>query len=290
MELAFLIMAHKNVNQIARLIDKLDSDTSTFVIHFDAFGDNEEFIELREMYRHKSNIYFINRHKCYWGDISLIKVELECIELLLNENINFDYALLLSGQDYPIKSLSYIKNELQANRGKEFLQYFELPYDGWPNGGYDRLRYFHINKLNLRNRHTNALTTFLYKVNRRIKIPRSKVDYNFYGGSQWWCLSKDCLQYISKFLEEDPQYYKFFKYVNIPDEFFFQTIIMNSPFREKVINDNLKYIDWTGPELPAIFRKKDCDRLLSSSKLFARKFDQSIDEEILNLIDRTLVN
>jgi hypothetical protein len=62
---------------------------------------------------------------------------------------------------------------------------------------------------------------------------------------------------------------------------------MNSPLRDTVFNDNLRYIAWTtkGSSHPALLTIEDKDSLLASSKLFARKFDTELDEQILDIID-----
>ncbi len=56
--------------------------------------------------------------------------------------------------------------------------------------------------------------------------------------------------------------------------------------RESIVNDNLKFIDWSRPKpRPATFTHKDFLLLVSSGKLFARKFDMDIDSQILDMLD-----
>jgi hypothetical protein len=81
---------------------------------------------------------------------------------------------------------------------------------------------------------------------------------------------------------------RFFKHVWIPDELFFQTIVMNSPLRDTIVNDDLRYVDWTRPTAPAILGRQDFDTLRNSGKLFARKFDTTVDREILDLLDQRI--
>ena len=67
---------------------------------------------------------------------------------------------------------------------------------------------------------------------------------------------------------------------------FFQTIIMNSKYGAKVCNDNLRYIDWSeGKNNPKVLTKDDFSLINSSNKLFARKFDSNVDEQVLDMID-----
>jgi hypothetical protein len=78
---------------------------------------------------------------------------------------------------------------------------------------------------------------------------------------------------------------RFFRHVLIPDELFFQTIVMNSPLRDSVENENLRYLDWSREPAPAVLLESDLPALVSSHKLFARKFDERIDSTILDLLD-----
>ena len=78
---------------------------------------------------------------------------------------------------------------------------------------------------------------------------------------------------------------RFFERVLIPDELFFQTLIMNSPLRETVVNDNLRFLDWSREPAPAVLGVHDLDRMIESGKLFARKFDVTVDADVLDRLD-----
>lgn len=81
---------------------------------------------------------------------------------------------------------------------------------------------------------------------------------------------------------------KFLKFCWGTDEFVIATMIMNSPFKDQVVNDNLRYIDWSeGNANPKILGLEDFDPILSSNMLFARKFDEHHDREILDKLDQS---
>ena len=83
----------------------------------------------------------------------------------------------------------------------------------------------------------------------------------------------------------------FFRRVLIPDELFFQTILLNSPLRDRIVNDNLRYMDWSRPNvpLPAVLGTGDLPQLQQSPALFARKFDVTVDSAILDMIDERIL-
>jgi hypothetical protein len=94
---------------------------------------------------------------------------------------------------------------------------------------------------------------------------------------------------VARFVESRPDVVDFFRHVDIPDEVFFQTVLMNSELAGSVVNDNLRYIDWTRGARPALLEARDLPALRASPKLFARKFDVCHDGEILDLVDTELL-
>jgi hypothetical protein len=78
---------------------------------------------------------------------------------------------------------------------------------------------------------------------------------------------------------------RFFERAYIPDELFFQTILMSSTVAETVVDSNVRYLDWSRRPAPAILGVGDLEAMLASGALFARKFDITVDAKILDLLD-----
>ena len=122
-----------------------------------------------------------------------------------------------------------------------------------------------------------------------IKFNNSKMKIKY--GSQWVSITDDLVQYI---LKNRKVIYKLFKFSNCADELFIQTLIYNSKYRYRLydekfdnsIDANKRLIDWSrgrngNPYVWTILDKKVIDE---SECLFARKFDEIIDEEIIKYI------
>ena len=76
-----------------------------------------------------------------------------------------------------------------------------------------------------------------------------------------------------------------------PDEFIFQTILYNSIHRSRMVNNDLRYIDWSaGGSSPKTLTIEDIGKLSGSDKLFARKFDLNKDEHVFDYIDKVFIN
>jgi hypothetical protein len=205
--------------------------------------------------------------------------------------------VLLTGQDFPLKSNEEIKARLDRDREYSFLSHFPVPdNDEWlPDGGLDGIDrwYFWVRGRRLqvpskhgRGRLGSALRLIGGVVPRRRFLPGLRP----YGGSSYWCLSGDAVSFVHHYVRDHPEFASVFRRVFIPDELFFQTILVNSELRNRIVNDDLRYIRWTatgsGPE---VFLVDDFDRLRDTESLFARKFDQGADGRVLDLIEEHLL-
>src|SRR5205807_1301825 len=110
-----------------------------------------------------------------------------------------------------------------------------------------------------------------------------------FGGSAWFVLSDEAVRTLVAFEKQNPEAFRFFRHVRIPDEIFAQTVLLNSPLRDRVANESIHHIEWPGGSHPATLRLEDWPRLAASGKLFARKFDVDADEAILDKIDDELL-
>ncbi len=82
---------------------------------------------------------------------------------------------------------------------------------------------------------------------------------------------------------------RFFSKTYITDEVFFQTLLLNSKYKDEITNNNLHLIDWSGPvDFPTIFKSKDINKIMASKELFTQKFDMTKDKAILDKIDKNI--
>jgi hypothetical protein len=252
-----------------------------------------------------SNVIFLKRNNCHWGDFGHVLATLKGLQNSLQNNLSYDYVFLISGQDYPIKSTHYIQSFLKEAKGKEFLSHYDIPNQHWGEDVLPRrteLWHFRF----LEDWPFRFLDPFVHLPSKR--IPKSKIrsailasanlmfrkrtppgNIKFFGGPGYWCITRRCAEYINEFATENPKFVKFFRYVDCPDEIFFHTIILNSSFARNVINDDLRCIDISEKKGPRIWQKRDFELLAQSNSLIARKFDTSVDSEILDLIDSKLL-
>jgi hypothetical protein len=214
---------------------------------------------------------------------------LNALKAIKHFNKKIERIILLSGQDYPIKSNDYINNFLKTSPYSVFIEYWTMPnFKVWKKAG----GMFRFNKYFLG---LKSSQRFICKAINFISIfipfLRRKLPYNLkpYGGWMWWSIDYYALNYILQFLEDHPKYLKYHKYTFVPDEVFFQTILLNSKDKRllgSITNNHMRYIQWKdGKSHPETLTKNDMRAIMTSDALFARKIDPDLDDEILNMID-----
>jgi hypothetical protein len=222
------------------------------------------------------NVRFLARHVSHWAGFGHVRATLKGLADVVERRVAFDYVVLLTAQDYPLRSSAYIERFLGDAGGRSFMNHWPLPSPFWePRGGLDRLEDWHL--ITYRRLHL-ALPL-------RRHLPGSLQPY---GGGGYWCMARPVAEYVHEFVQRNPAYVRFFEHVYVPDELFFQTIVLNSPLRETIVNDNLRFIDWSEKPGPTVLRIEHLPKLVESGKLFARKFDVSVDAAILDALDHEI--
>ncbi len=105
MHKAYIILAHKEPEQLYRLIEKLDDNSSDFFVHIDKKIDLSVFNKLIDF---KDKVHITKREESNWGEIGIVKAILSAFEAIKKAGKVFEQIILLSGQDYPIKSNDYL--------------------------------------------------------------------------------------------------------------------------------------------------------------------------------------
>jgi len=254
---AYIISAYKLPEQLIRLVARLQGPSRSFYIHVDATAPAAVHERIVQGLTSHPNVHFLPRHACRWGDFGHVRATLKGLAAIDDSGLDPDYVALLTGQDYPIKSNEHIDQYLSRRAGASFMNHRPLPVEGLEQGGYERL--------------PEGL------------VPGS-LPIHF--GSGYWCLHRDAVEYVAEFLRAHPAFVPFFEQVRVPDEMFFQTILLNSPLRGTIVNDDLRFIKWPGPK---VLTSDDWHEIQAAPDLFARKFDADTDAGIMDLIDRHLL-
>ena len=121
--IAAMIMCHKNLEQVKRLTQTLSHPEIDIFVHIDS-KCNEDFPITADAL--DGGLYFVEKRiSGFLDDRSLIDITLSMIALAKDTekqtSKHYDYFILLSGQDYPIKNVSFIVKSLNESYPKPFI-------------------------------------------------------------------------------------------------------------------------------------------------------------------------
>jgi len=283
------------------LIDRLETEQVYFFIHIDKRTDAAVYDAITRHFAGKSNVRFVKRFECYWAGFGIAQATLQGIKEIVESGLDVDYIALMSGQDYPIKTNAYIQQFLQERCGTSFIEQLPYPHEKWDteNGGLDRVQKWHFVRKNFCHTYPdrdflgNGRLRYLKPIWNKIRfhVPTFKRTFPLgmqpCGGAQFWCLHKKHFQHVYDFVHRHPDYVRFFKYVFVSDEILIQSIIGNAGFGSEIQNDTLHFLEWLRPG--ATLYTSDKEKIFSTYHLFARKFDATVDENIMDIIDREIL-
>ena len=276
MRLAHLILAHHMPEQLERLVRRISHKDADIYIHLNKNTDATLFSRIKSI----PNVVFIaKREPVVWGEYTTVQATINGMEEILATGKKYTHINLLSGADYPLKSNEHIHEFLFANTGKTFMWY-EPVYESWHHGQ-ARMNNYDFGDYGFPGRY--FLSGLASKILPARKLPNKLVAY---GRSQWLTITPECAQYTLDYIKANPNVARFFRMTWASDEVFFQTILCNSPLRDTIVNDNLRYIALTPEFRPVNYTMEHGPALLSSGKLYARKFDSGVDADIFDYLDK----
>lgn len=284
---AIMIIAHDQFALLEKLITALDDKRNDIFIHIDAKVKDFDFERFKAIPKF-SEIHFTQRVNVTWGDYSQVKAEMLLIDAAVKnekENKKYSYFHLISGCDLPIKSNEEIHDFFEQHDGKEFIHFSSNQVS---DASVARIKYYHF----FRGKRTFARKLISYailKVEMLFGVNRlKKNNIQVQKGCNWFSITGDFARYI---VENMNRWEQIFKYSYCADEVFVQTILVNSPFKDHLYmpdcNDNhlacARLIDWERGN-PYVFRKEDFALIKSSPAMFARKFNLTVDGDIVDMV------
>jgi Core-2/I-Branching enzyme len=279
MRLSHLIIAHTNPSQLKRLINAISNPNADIYIHLDKKTNLNEFSHLSLI----PNVFFIKKRcKVTWGAYSMVEATLSSMQQILDTKISYSHINLLSGQDYPVKNAKDITDFFIRNQGVSYMKY-RFINEQWTEA-LPRLNKYDFSNYNFPFKY--KLEFIINKIFPKKTLPEGLKPY---GLSQWLSIVPIHAKYVIDYLKINKKVRKFFFYTWGADEFVFQTILLNSVHKNYIVNDYFRFIRFQkGAYRPDILNLVDYEEMMKSGNFFARKFDEKIDVEILNYLDKAI--
>ena len=273
-KIAFLLLCHKRADRVLEQARVLTSAGDYVVIHGDANAGPDFAEALRSGIADIPNVRLSPAERCGWGEWSLVKATLNMIRTAMQFD-DVTHCFLMSGDCMPIKPAHAIRASLDES-GKDWIEHADFFGDDWIKTGLkeDRLIYRHW--FNERGRKWWFYTSL--NVQRRLGLKRSiPSGLTMHIGSQWWVLRRSTIEAILAFVKRRKDVVRFFRTTWIPDETFFQTLVMHLVPKKEVISSPPTYLMFSDYGMPVTFSADHFGLLKAQDSFFARKISDHDD-------------
>ena len=298
MKLAFLISAHTDAPQLARLVKALPA-SSIFYIHIDQKAELSVF---EQALKGDDRVRFLaHRVNVVWGSLNEVEYQMELIRAALNEDTHFDYLVTLSGMDYPLWSKERITAFFQEANGQEYLCGTDITWQDRPSRLYRQYRFLAQKPWkngSLKSKFRVALRHLVSAagIRKPLKFKAGGKEYRLYKGAAWWAITPGLASFVLKQWDENGALVKYFRTSFCPAETFIQTVVFNSERKARCLEQAgaweslealtpLTYI-YYHPVIKTL-TEEDYDALMHSHKMFARKLQSGVSEGLIEMIDNS---
>ena len=319
-KVAYLVLSHQHPPQVMRLADRLlasDPTGHVVIVHDQAGGPLDPGGRAGDSRLHLHSGTEFRR----WGGYALVGDVLDAMAWTMQE-LDVGWLTVISGQDYPLRPLSSFGRELTDSGCDAFIsarrlseqrppasdsaalyaharyhyRWYRLPR--WVLGWADRGPVERVVRGAQRRLSAAQPFVFLWSLPRgagdMIGIRRRRVPFDSafpcWIGTQWLTLSRRAAAAMLAFLERRPDVVGFYRRSIIADESLLVTVVSNAPGL-RVCSPNHHHVRMSGPgqSHPDVFRSSDMEELRACGRPFARKFDERVDREVMDRVDRDLL-
>jgi hypothetical protein len=308
MRISFVLQTYRSPDQIGRLVDILNRGCPDSLIVIAHSGPLDGLAQLARERRVARVLPAVPGR----GGFSLVDSCLSALRWLRQQNVPYDWVVVLSEQDYPIRPLQEFFATLERSDVDGYFYFFDPSNERsetcrpmvWPPREWKDRYLFHyrllknelstIERALLRlprkamslTRNHRLHTSFGLALGRRVDPVPFSPDFRLYAGSSWPTFRRECGEALLDFVEERPDIVEYFRHVILPSEAFVPTVLLNKKtFR--ISPHELRYFDFSDGRhgYSKILGPADLEAAFASKCFFGRKFDLSVHPRILDVLD-----
>lgn len=282
-KMAYLLVAHKCPEQVNLFVQQLlDYGDCDIYIHVD-----KKKPEMIEKIVKNKRVFVCSVYDVRWGSFEIVKAGYHLMRMARSSGKNYTHMYFGSGQDllvrkglyeyladHPETTFIHIENEVTSTNMASARYRVRWPHRLMIRNDLHLYRFIRIGM--------QLLCKFgivLFPNKNQLEKP-----IRFYEGRTWFIAPIKVMEYILNFIDDNPDYEKFWEESLAADLMFFQTIIMNSPFADKV-KDELMYVEFGKTfrtnNHPLTITKDMTERIRKGNYFCARKFEMGEDEEVI---------
>lgn len=241
----------------------------------------------------------------------LVDSVISCMRWLEKQPKSYDWLVVASGVDYPLRPLHELEAELSAATCDGFFHHFNAmdaaqaaaePMCWTPKLAVDRYHFqYALLKENVSRleRAVLKLPRMASEMTRSLRLHSSfslmigtrpaqlpfNEGFKLYGGDHWMIFNRNAANVALEFVDTRPDLVEYFRHVVAPQEAFLPTVFANDP-RLVLASRQLRYIEFGGLHGHATeFGASDLERVLASGCYMARKFSLRKTPELFEQLD-----
>ena len=275
MKHAFIIQVHNYPEQLKEIVDLLRSPNHYFFINVDKKVDDAPFVKELSGY---PNVFFAHgkeRISVNHAGFSQILCTLRLLRKALS--MDMDYYHSISGQDFPCVDNKTFDNFFETCGNRSYMHY-DSPEEAkkWAKDKYpNRYRRYYAYDMPGRNHLlVKAIVKVLNKMFTLLPL-RSEIE-NVAAGWSWFSWHKQVVNYVLRYLKDNPKYLYRFKYTACCDEVIFHTLLNGLDGKMNIDKYNcLRFIEWHPHRpfrtLPLVLKESEYTEIINSGSFFCRK-------------------
>lgn len=298
MKIAYLMLAHKDPEQIKRLTERL-SKTGDCYIHLDKKSNKRNFDEIL---RDDPGVTVLSRYSVSWAGWSMVQAYLYLLDYAYSADKNYDRFVFMTGQDYPLMTDTRIIEEFSKNSDVEYIMAYNIRTSTIPTDKNKILKNWYFD-VPFKNRFLRrCYLSFMYRfVTKPFNSKKLQVCYNGkyvdpYFGQMLSAFTRSGAELILHTYKTDKKFNKKMKLVHAAVEIYWQTIIFNSPLRKNTVqggeeHEITEHFGWAPLHYhnydvdTSIYTEEDFEELKSSGYMFFRKVVPGISDTLMDKID-----
>ena len=272
-QIAYILLCHKNPHGVIQQARMLTAQGDRIAIHVDRNAPPAMWAEITQALGEDPNVVLCERVKCGWGEWSLVQATLNALRAARKAFPDATHFYFISGDCMPTKSRAHIARFLAEN-DRDFVEHHDFFESDWIKTGIraERLHYRHY----FNERAQKALFYGSLRLQRALGLDRQTPrDLKIYIGSQWCVLRRGTVDRVMAMIAERRDIVRFFSTTWIPDETFFQSLVMHVTPRAEVANRTLTFLAFSDYGLPLVFHDDHYDLIRTQTHLFARKVSEN---------------
>lgn len=288
----YLITAYKDFAAVYELASFLSREDEVF-IHVDKKSreiGREEIDRLNAI----PGCHAVSTYSIAWGGYTHIQAFLQLMEIAVSQE-DISYIHFLTGEDFPVLSPHRL-HEKFAEEEHIYLSFIEEK--DFNEAVKKRYYYYNLfqNK-NVKNPFLWQLQNLTVKLQKLMGIRRKSLGEfrKVYKGLVYISMPRAAAEDILSYVKSHPEYEKAMYRCQIPEEFFFHTLLLNEDFydgkwKKRIIDRELRYMNWERGDggSPVYLEEEDYKEIAAGNFCFARKFHGKESEALKKKIIENL--